>query len=123
MPFGEQNSQPCPDHESVVECRAEQVQAELAAQHGAWQSGLTRRRFLVGAGALGVSVVGSQLVTTRVAYGATPSNPNTVIVMFLRGGADGLRILSPQSASLGVNYLRSVRSALTPGDADVIALD
>jgi uncharacterized protein (DUF1501 family) len=86
-------------------------------------SGLTRRRFLAGVGALGVSVIASQTVTTKVAYGATTSTPNTVIVMFLRGGADGLRILSPQSASLGVTYLRSVRSALTLADADAIALD
>ena len=86
-------------------------------------SGLSRRRFLAGLGALGVSVVGSQLVTTRVAYGATTTDPNTVIVMFLRGGADGLRILSPHSAALGVNYLRTVRAALVPGESDVIGLD
>jgi uncharacterized protein (DUF1501 family) len=84
---------------------------------------LTRRRFLAGVGALGASVVGSQVVTTKIALGATPSNGNTVIVMFLRGGADGLRILSPQSASLGVNYLRTVRPALVPGDGEAIALD
>jgi uncharacterized protein (DUF1501 family) len=86
-------------------------------------SGLTRRRFLVGAGALGASIIGSQVVSTKVAYGATTPNANTVIVMFLRGGADGLRILSPQSASLGVNYLRTVRPALVPGDSEAIALD
>lgn len=85
--------------------------------------GLTRRRFVAGLGALGVSVVGSQLVTTRVAYGATTSNPNTVVVMFLRGGADGLRILSPHSAALGVNYLRTVRASLVPGESDVVGLD
>ncbi|HEY2833080.1 MAG TPA: DUF1501 domain-containing protein [Sporichthyaceae bacterium] len=84
-------------------------------------AGLTRRRFLAGVGALGVSVVGSQVVTTRVAYGAPASNPNTVIVIFLRGGADGLRILSPHSADLGVNYLRIARPALVPNNA--IALD
>ncbi len=84
--------------------------------------GLTRRRFVAGLGAVGVSVVGSQLINTRVAYGAT-SNPNTVIVMFLRGGADGLRILSPHSAALGVNYLRTVRAGLVPGDSEVLGLD
>jgi uncharacterized protein (DUF1501 family) len=87
-----------------------------------FDSELTRRRFLAGAGALSVSVVGSQLVTTKVAYGATTPSHNTVIVMFLRGGADGLRILCPQSASLGVEYLRRVRGALTPADADAIPL-
>jgi uncharacterized protein (DUF1501 family) len=122
MRFGEHDPQPCSEHETAVECHAEQVQADLDAQRGAWQNGMSRRRFLAGLGALGVSVVGSQLVTTRVAYGATTTAPNTVIVMFLRGGADGLRILSPQSASLGINYLRSVRSGLTLADADTIAL-
>jgi uncharacterized protein (DUF1501 family) len=86
-------------------------------------TGLSRRRFLAGAGALGASILASQLVTTKVAYGATTSTANTVIVIFLRGGADGLRILSPQSASLGVNYLRTVRPALVPGDSQAIALD
>lgn len=86
-------------------------------------SGLSRRRFLAGVGAVGATVVASQVVNTRVAYGATGTNDNTVIVMFLRGGADGLRILSPHSNALGVGYLRNVRAALVPGDAEVIALD
>src|SRR6185437_6470220 len=47
---------------------------------------------------------------------------NTLIVIFLRGGADGLRMLIPQSAGLGNTYLRSVRPTLVPADADIRTL-
>jgi uncharacterized protein (DUF1501 family) len=101
MPFDERNPQPCPEP----------------------GTGLSRRRFLAGTGAMGASILAGQLVTTKVAYGATTPGANTVIVIFLRGGADGLRILSPQSASLGGSYLRTVRPALVPLDSQAIALD
>jgi uncharacterized protein (DUF1501 family) len=95
---------------------AEQVAGELCAQEAAWgRSGWTRRKFLAGAGMVGVAALGSQLVTTRAAY-ATPQagNGNTLITIFLRGAADGLRILTPFSSALGLDYLRSVRPKLVP---------
>ncbi|MGQ0845201.1 MAG: DUF1501 domain-containing protein [Sporichthyaceae bacterium] len=101
MPFAERSSDPCTEH-----------------------GGLTRRRFVQGAGALGGALIASQVVGTKVAFAADgAAGTNTVIAIFLRGGADGLRILSPQAASLGSTYLRSVRSALVPADADVVGLD
>jgi uncharacterized protein (DUF1501 family) len=85
--------------------------------------GLTRRRLLQGLGAVGVSALGSQLVSTRVAYAATtPGAGNTLITIFLRGGADGLRILAPTSADLGLPYLKQVRASLVPPDTQLIAL-
>lgn len=86
--------------------------------------GLTRRRFVQGVGAVGVTAVASQLVTTRVAYAATTAGvaDNTLITIFLRGGADGLRILAPNSADLGLPYLKQVRSTLVPSDLQLIPL-
>lgn len=112
------------DFDTAVRRQAEHVQCELQAQNDAWGTGgWTRRRFLAGMGMVGVAALGSQLVTTRAAYAATAATTDrTLIVVFLRGAADGLRILVPNSAALGLDYLRSVRSALVPGDADLIAL-
>ncbi len=107
----------------LLTARAEQVSAELAAQGACWSSGWTRRTFLAGAGMVGVAALGSQLVSTRAAYGATTTgNGNTLITIFLRGAADGLRILVPAGAELGGNYLRSVRANLVPAEADLLPL-
>lgn len=111
--------------EQALQRRAEKVRAELCAQDDAWgTSGWTRRRFLGGMGLVGVAALGSQLVTTRVAYGAsaTSTTPNTLITVFLRGAADGLRILAPASSALGLDYLRTVRAPLVLGDAQLIPL-
>ena len=93
------------------------VQSRLAEQDAAWCNGKwTRRTFLAGMGMVGVAALGSQLVTTRAAYAATPStaNGNTLITIFMRGAADGLRILTPNSSDLGLDYLTSVRPKLIP---------
>ncbi|HZC71158.1 MAG TPA: DUF1501 domain-containing protein [Jatrophihabitans sp.] len=108
----------------AVQHAAERVRCNLQAQDDAWgTSGWTRRRFLAGLGMVGVAALGSQLVTTRAAYAATPStDDHTLIVIFLRGAADGLHILVPNSANLGLDYLRAVRGDLVPGSADLVAL-
>jgi uncharacterized protein (DUF1501 family) len=110
--------------EIALRRRADQVRAGLCAQDDAWGTkGWTRRRFLTGMGVVGVAALGSQLVTTRVAYGATASTAqNTLITIFLRGAADGLRILAPNSSALGLDYLRTVRGPLVPGDAQLVPL-
>jgi uncharacterized protein (DUF1501 family) len=112
------------DFDTAVQRRAARVQCELQAQDDAWgTSGWTRRRFLGGLGMVGVAALGSQLVTTRAAYAATPTGTErTLIVIFLRGAADGLHLLVPNSAALGLDYLRTVRPDLVPGDADLVAL-
>ena len=96
--------------------QAEQVTADLCAQDEAWgTSGWTRRKFLAGMGMVGVAALGSQLVTSRAAYAATTTGTeNTLITIFLRGAADGLRILVPAASSLGLDYLQSVRGPLVP---------
>jgi uncharacterized protein (DUF1501 family) len=109
--------------EGLLVRKAEQVSADLAAQDAGWQRGFTRRTFLAGAGMVGVAALGSQLVTTKAAYAASGlSNGNTLITIFLRGAADGLRILVPASAELGVDYLRTVRANLVPAAASMSPL-
>jgi uncharacterized protein (DUF1501 family) len=112
------------DFDVAVQAEAARVQRELQAQADAWgSSGWTRRRFLAGLGMVGVAALGSQLVTTRAAYAATPSGTErTLVLIFLRGAADGLRILVPNSAALGRDYLLNVRRDLVPGAADLVAL-
>ncbi|MCW2522894.1 MAG: hypothetical protein JWO63_1229 [Frankiales bacterium] len=107
--------------------QAAQVKAELCAQDAQWgTSGWTRRRFLAGAGMAGVAALGTQLVTTRVAYGATPDATskakNTLITIFLRGAADGLGILVPATTALGIDYLHRVRPTLVPATANLLPL-
>jgi len=56
---------------------------------------LTRRQVLVGAAAAaGAAAVGTGTVTTRAAF-AAGSGPGTLVVIFLRGGMDGLSVLVP----------------------------
>ncbi len=107
----------------ALRANAEQVAAGLACQEESWSAGFTRRRMLQGVGMAGVAALASQLVTTKVAYAAGPGGTrNTVIVVFLRGGADGLRMLVPQAAGLGHHYLRSLRPTLVQADADIRTL-
>jgi uncharacterized protein (DUF1501 family) len=121
-----QPQQPGGEHpatERLLARQAEQVGAELAAQEAGWERGFTRRSFLAGAGMAGVAALGSQLVTTKAAYAATGvGNGNTLITVFLRGAADGLRILVPASSELGVDYLRTVRGKLVPDAANLAPL-
>ena len=103
---------------------ADRVQCELHAQDDAWgRSGWTRRRFLTGLGMVGVAALGTQLVTTRAAYAADATGAErTLLVIFLRGAADGLHLLVPNNSALGLDYLKSVRADLVPGDADLQVL-
>jgi len=58
----------------------------------------SRRRFLAGLGAsAGTAVVGGLVggAFQQVAFGATAANPNVVVVLSLRGGADGLSMVVP----------------------------
>src|SRR5438270_13627765 len=101
--------------DTAVQRAAERVSCELAAQDDAWgTSGWTRRRFLAGVGAVGVASLAAQLVTTRVSYASTstPTSVNTLVTIFLRGGADGLRLLVPNSSALGLDYLTTLRAPL-----------
>jgi uncharacterized protein (DUF1501 family) len=109
----------CPDHEidrlgpnraeALLRARAARVTADRARRDDVWRRGFTRRRLLAGAGMAGVATLGSQLATTRVSLaaplaGASPdasagrtaaSATGTLVVVFLRGGMDGLSVLVP----------------------------
>jgi uncharacterized protein (DUF1501 family) len=81
--------------EAALRLHADAVTAELAAQKDRWLGGFTRRRVLAGAGAVGVASLGTQLVTTRVAFGDPATNNRTLVAVFLRGGMDGLSVVVP----------------------------
>lgn len=75
---------------------AARVREERAREREKWQRGFTRRRFLAGAGMAGAAALGTQLVTTRFAY-AVPGTTDgrALVVVFLRGGFDGLAAVVP----------------------------
>ena len=69
------------------------VDAERRRRDDLWSRGFTRRRFLAG-GMAGVAGLGAQLATARASYGVAPGT-GTLVVVFLRGGMDGLSVLVP----------------------------
>ena len=81
--------------EAAIRLGAEQVTDDLAAAKERWRKGFTRRRMIAGAGAVGVAALGSQLITTRYAFADPATNTRTLIVVFLRGGMDGLSVIVP----------------------------
>ncbi|MDO5052260.1 MAG: DUF1501 domain-containing protein [Pseudoclavibacter sp.] len=64
-----------------------------------WSKGFTRRQLLKGGMGVGVAALGSQMVTSRVSYAAPMTAAagvgRTLVVVFLRGGMDGLSVLVP----------------------------
>jgi uncharacterized protein (DUF1501 family) len=110
--------------EAAMEC-PDGVTARIDDQQQAWARGFTRRRFLGGVGLAGVAALGTQLVTSRVSFraaGAAAAPGNTMIVIFMRGGADGLRILVPNANSLGLADLQAARPALVPASGTLLPL-
>lgn len=81
--------------DAVLRVSAERVTADLASERSRWSRGFTRRRVIAGAGAVGVAALGTQLVTTRYAFADPAANTRTLVVVFLRGGMDGLCVLVP----------------------------
>jgi uncharacterized protein (DUF1501 family) len=81
--------------EAALRARAETVQDDRRQRAADWSRGFTRRRLLAGAGFAGVAAVGSQLVTTRVSFGDPAQTRGTLVVVFLRGGMDGLSVVVP----------------------------
>jgi len=106
--------------EAAVRVQAEAVTADLARQRDQWRKGFTRRRVLAGAGAVGCAALGTQLVTTKYAFAAPGSTNRTLVVVFMRGGMDGLSVVVPANDA---NLLRArpgigvPSAALLPGDS------
>jgi len=88
------NPTPRPLLDRLARARAEQVATDADARRDIWTSPVTRRRLLAGAGVAGAS----SLVTTRASFaapGAQAAGDGTMIVVFLRGGMDGLSAVVP----------------------------
>lgn len=90
--------------EALLRARAARVSHDAEQRNALWSKGFTRRRLIAGAGMVGVAGMASQWVTSRVSFAApSTENPdadatnNTLVVIFLRGGQDGLSILVPGS--------------------------
>jgi uncharacterized protein (DUF1501 family) len=81
--------------DAALRVHAETVTGALRSQRERWRAGFTRRRVLAGAGAVGVAALGTQLVTTRVAFADPETTRRTLVVVFLRGGMDGLSVVVP----------------------------
>lgn len=76
-----------------------------------------------GGAAVGVASIASQLVTSRVSFAASAAtNPGTLIVVFLRGGMDGLSVLQPAAATTGLDVLTRKRSRLLTPKSQLLAL-
>jgi uncharacterized protein (DUF1501 family) len=106
-----------PRDEAALRRKAERVTGALAAQRDAWRHGFTRRRLLAGLGGVGVVSLGSQLATTRVAFGA--GGGATLVVVFLRGGLDGLSVVVPRGEPALADLRPRIAvpgGALLPGD-------
>jgi uncharacterized protein (DUF1501 family) len=103
--------------QGLLRARAVRVEADRAERHDRWRGGFSRRRFLAGAGAAGVAALGSQLVTARASYGQAADG--TLVVVFLRGGLDGLCALVPA----GDPHLAAVRPDIGVPDGALLPLD
>jgi uncharacterized protein (DUF1501 family) len=101
-----------------VRALAARVTADAEARTDAWRHGFTRRRFLAGVGAAGVAALGSQLVTARAAYGQ-PGATGTLVVVFLRGGLDGLSAIVPA----GDPHLAAARPRIAVPAGALLPLD
>jgi uncharacterized protein (DUF1501 family) len=96
------------------------VNTELnQARRDLWQrEGFTRRAFLAGAGKVAVAALGTQLVTARAGF-AQSGGPGTLVVMFLRGGMDGLSVVVPADDP----HLAEARPRLAVPSSALLPLD
>src|SRR5690606_854255 len=81
--------------EAALRLAAEQVRGDLYREKERWRKGFTRRRVIAGAGAVGVAALGTQLVTAKYSFAAPGTTNRTLVVIFLRGGMDGLSVVVP----------------------------
>jgi len=94
----------CPDwqrlgptpRDAAIRAMAEAQRVQEDERSEAWSGGFNRRTFLKGGLGVGVATLGAQLVTSRVSYAAADErSTGTLVVVFLRGGMDGLSLLVP----------------------------
>jgi uncharacterized protein (DUF1501 family) len=104
--------------DGLVRARAGRVAEDAAAHRDAWTHGLTRRRFLARAGIAGAAALGAPLVTARASFGQ-PGATGTLVVVFLRGGMDGLSVVVPA----GDPHLARARPRIAVPPATLLPLD
>ena len=105
--------------DAALRAAAAGQQRQGAERESSWSTGFTRRRLLAGGLGVGVATLGSQLVTTRVAYAAPGTTTGTLVVVFLRGGMDGLSLLVPA----GDADLARARPSIGVPQASLLAMD
>lgn len=111
---------PTRTREQQILAEADRVQAALNAQRCQWDRGFTRRSFLAGSGMVVAATLASQLVTTRHSYAETMTgNGKTLVVVFLRGGLDGLTTVVPRNNA----RLQSLRPGVGIPDSSLLAMD
>lgn len=82
--------------DAAVRAAAMATENDKHKRTSAWSKGFNRRTFLKAGMGVGVAALGHQLVTSRVSYAAADTLSNgTLVVIFLRGGMDGLSLLVP----------------------------
>jgi uncharacterized protein (DUF1501 family) len=85
--------------------------------------GLTRRRFLAVAGGTAGALAATAYIRPSFLLGepagASPATGNTLVQVFLRGGADGLSLVPP----LGDGTYQSLRPGIAVPDASALPLD
>lgn len=82
--------------DGVLRAAAERQRFDAEAREATWRRGFNRRTLLKGGLGVGVATLGSQVVTSRVSYAAPgETSGGTLVVVFLRGGLDGLSVLVP----------------------------
>ena len=109
-----------PTHLSAaLQAAAARQERETDERGRLWGKGFNRRRLLAGGFGVGVAALGSQLTTARVAYAVPGTTTGTLVVIFLRGGMDGLSLLVPGADP----DLPRLRPDITVPASRLIALD
>lgn len=98
--------------------RAARVAAEAAAHRDTWTRGMSRRKFLARVGIGGAAALTAPLVTARASFGQ-PAATGTLVVVFLRGGLDGLSVVVPAADP----YLAEARPRIAVPPATLLPLD
>lgn len=84
------------DADAALRAAAAAVTADRESRDELWSRGFTRRRLLAGGLGVGVAALVDQLVSTRVSFADVGApDTGTLVVMFLRGGMDGLSVVVP----------------------------
>ncbi|HZN76460.1 MAG TPA: DUF1501 domain-containing protein [Micromonosporaceae bacterium] len=106
--------------DAALRVHAEDVTTRLATQRDRWRRGFTRRRVITATGGIGVAALGAQLATTRLSFADPATTKRTLVVVFLRGGMDGLSVVVPTRDSNLYRMRPNIAvpaAAVLPGDS------